>query len=225
MQGDAHADARHAQRLALTGVAGGALFFIGSWFFIAQSFATDWLQLYRTGCGCWILGCCPYVLLSIFVGRSQPLLCCCSCVSLNAILQVGGLSCYIAGCVLGFVDAISAVLPHINLLFVIGAACQLVDAVVDTTRRMHRTACKQPMDFTGTAEMVSGTCFCLAAGFGGYGSHISLVRFGMTCWLMGSLGYFSLSLVEYRQAVWEVAKPPIPCSGKLQVVGAQSTSA
>ena len=205
---------RDVERHALTGVAGGALFTIGSCFFISQSFATDWLQLYRAGCGCWIVGCCPYVQLSIFVGRSQPLLCCCSHIPLTLILQVSGLSCYIAGCVLGFSDAthIFAVLPHINLLFAIGAGCQFTDAVVETSRRMQRTVCKQPLDFAGTAEIVSGSFFCLAAGFGGYGEpHVTLVRFGMICWLIGSLGYLALSVVEYRQAVREPPTPPTTC--------------
>ena len=205
---------RDVERHALTGVAGGALFTIGSCFFISQSFATDWLQLYRAGCGCWIVGCCLYVQLSIFVGRSQPLLCCCSHIPLTLILQVSGLSCYIAGCVLGFSDAthIFAVLPHINLLFAIGAGCQFTDAVVETSRRMQRTVCKQPLDFAGTAEIVSGSFFCLAAGFGGYGEpHVTLVRFGMICWLIGSLGYLALSVVEYRQAVREPPTPPTTC--------------
>uniref|UniRef100_A0A7S0LJ12 Uncharacterized protein n=2 Tax=Coccolithus braarudii TaxID=221442 RepID=A0A7S0LJ12_9EUKA len=201
-----HARLLSPRLCALVGLAGGTLFSIGSGCFIAQSFVTsdDWLLIYRAGCGCWVVGCCPYVLLSIFVGRSQPLLCCYSHVPLMVIVQVGGLSCYITGCILGYVDPIHAVIPSTNLLFAVGAGSQLLDAVVDAARRRHRT-----IDLAVVVEIVAGAFFCLAAGLGGYASHVSLVRIGMTCWLIGSLGYLSLSFIDYRQATRQPASPPV----------------
>ena len=195
---------------ALTGVAGGALFTAGSCCFIAQSFAgLQWIPIYRAGCGCWVVGCMPYILLSIFAGRPEPLLrCCCSRIPLTVPVQVAGLSCYIAGCILGFLDQVVAMLPSINILFAVGAGCQFLDAAVDTTMRY---AMSRKLDVGGAAETIAGVFFCLAAGFGGYGLHTTIVRFGMTCWLIGSLVYLSLSAVEYRQAAREeCASPPRP---------------
>ena len=122
---------------ALTGVAGGALFTAGSCCFIAQSFAgLKWIPIYRAGCGCWVVGCMPYIQLSIFAGRPESLLrCCCSRIPLTVPVQVAGLSCYIAGCTLGFLDQVVAMLPSINILFAVGASCQFLDAAVDTTMR------------------------------------------------------------------------------------------
>jgi hypothetical protein len=82
-----------------------------------------------------------------------------------------------------------AALPAVNGCFAAGSGLLLVDAAYGQWAT--------PM-FACIAEAVGAAFFCVAAGFGGYARSAGLVRFGMCCWLVGSLLYAVRPWEEWR---------------------------
>ena len=180
---DARPDA--AGRRAAAELVGALLFCGGACFFIAQAFVTDWVGPFRAGCGIWIAGCVPYTLLALLGAQSAPLL--------RSALVVGGMLCYATGCALAFSADVNAAVRWINLLFAIGSPLLLADATLELRRQWPRP------DASSAAEITAGGFFCAAAGLGGYSPSQGVVRFGMCCWLLGSLLYLVRPCVGLRR--------------------------
>jgi len=175
--------AKQTCRSLFAGFVGGLLFSVGSACFVASSYLADWLPSFQAGCGVWIVGCLPYIhlaLLDIHLEHPPPRV-------LSATLQVGGLGCYIGGCVLGFLDPVP--LAEINILFAAGSAALTLDVVIAEVLRPKAERCGR----ASNVQLVACIFFCLAAGFGGYSTVTEVIQFGMFCWLIGSMMLLALA--------------------------------
>ena len=192
-----------SQRLA--GAFGALLFAVGSVFLIVQAYAEE-LNLspaeseshFRLGCLLWTIGCFPYLALALslrYVPYWRDKMRSIGRVPLTSSMQLFGLVCYILGSAPGaFAVDVWAAMPIINFFWSVGSVFLIVDPVLELSSRWSKVCGR-----TSAAEVSGGVFFCLASGFGGYHPDVSGVRFGMVCWLLGSLCYLAMADFAYRQ--------------------------
>lgn len=177
--------AQQTTRILVAGFVGGLLFSVGSACFVASSFITDWLPSFRAGCIIWIVGCLPYVYLSLLdVCSSRWRV-------LSVVLQNGGLGCYVVGCILGLLK--TPPLVEINAIFAAGSASLTVDILIADAIRPRPERCGK----LSNLQLLACAFFCLAAGFGGYSTGVALIRFGQFCWLIGSMILFGMAIDDW----------------------------
>ena len=57
----------------------------------------------------------------------------------------------------------------------------------DTARQLSSATCSRGEKVSLIADLLAGIFYVLAGAFGGYATHLSLIRFGNVCWLIGSV--------------------------------------
>ncbi|KAL1528555.1 hypothetical protein AB1Y20_009898 [Prymnesium parvum] len=168
---------------ALSQLVGAGFFCAGSGCFIWLSWVDDWVRPMRLGCGCWIAGASCYLSPPL---RSAWRRACASTLARDAMPALAMLS-WIVGCAFSFVDDVERELPLINGSFVAGAACLLADAGWRALAQWRRREASARARLVLRADGAAAVCYVLAAAFGGYAWEVGWVRFGMVCWLAGSL--------------------------------------
>ena len=169
-------------------LAGAVAFVLGSIFFVLSSVMVDsWLHLYLIGCALWIPGCCFYlamVVLSAVHAHTKAAVM--SGERVAAFLLAACMCAFIVGCIVPLCarseDAVVASAGVINASFLCGSVCALLAALIE----LCRTCRKGGAQMAAILNVISTSCYVIAAVVGGYYALSHLVA-GMTFWLVGAL--------------------------------------
>ena len=148
---------------------------------MAWVWTTDyWVLPWRLGAGLWIGGCVAYLWPPL---RSEYLR---DGGHVSNALQVGGMLGWAVGSAFAFHDDTDIGAQACNAGYLGGSALLLLDALLQA-RQLSSATCSRGEKVSLIADLLAGIFYVLAGAFGGYATHLSLIRFGNVCWLIGSV--------------------------------------